>query len=84
MDRAYLGGDVEGFAASEAPSKKWVEPLTGYAVEYGINTFVFWPKGRMEEHERQAELLAAEVAPAVHGAVRRERAGEGNEREGWL
>lgn len=56
MDRAYLGGDVEGFAASEAPSKKWVETLTGYAVEYGMATFVFWPKGPMEAHERQVDL----------------------------
>ena len=57
----------------EGPAERWVETLTDYAVEYGMDAFVFWPKGPPEEHERQVGLFAAEVAPAVREAVEKER-----------
>lgn len=50
----------------EGPVEKWVETLTGFVLEGGMDTFVYWPGG---DHERQTELFADEVAPAVREAV---------------
>ena len=63
----------EGNGPLEGPAEKWIETLTGYAVEYGMDTFVFWPKAPLEDHERQVGLFANEVAPAVREAVNKER-----------
>ena len=63
----------EGDGPLEGPVRKWIETLTGYAVEYGMDTFVFWPKGPPEEHERQVGIFATEVVPAVREAVETER-----------
>ena len=50
----------------EGPPSRWVETLTGFALEHGMDTFIFWPSG---DHERQAEVFAGEVVPAVKEAV---------------
>jgi alkanesulfonate monooxygenase SsuD/methylene tetrahydromethanopterin reductase-like flavin-dependent oxidoreductase (luciferase family) len=44
----------------------WTETLTGWAVELGFDTFVFWP---VTEHRAQLELFATEVVPAVRRRV---------------
>ncbi len=31
---------------------RWVETLSGFALESGMDSFVFWPKVPLEEHER--------------------------------
>ena len=51
----------------EGPPSRWVETLTGFALEQGMDTFIFWPSG---DHERQVEVFAGEVVPAVKEAVR--------------
>jgi hypothetical protein len=56
----------EGEGPLEGPPQKWVETLTGFILEDGMDSFVFWPGG---DHERQAELFAAEVVPGVREAV---------------
>ena len=50
----------------------WVEELTRLVLEVGMDTFIYWPR---EDHARQVELFAAEVAPAVREAVEVGRAG---------
>jgi alkanesulfonate monooxygenase SsuD/methylene tetrahydromethanopterin reductase-like flavin-dependent oxidoreductase (luciferase family) len=61
---------AEGDGLLEGPASKWVEQLTRFALELGMDTFIFWPS---EDHERQVELFAGEVAPAVREAVAAER-----------
>jgi len=56
----------EGDGPLEGPVKKWAETLARFVVEGGMDSFVFWPD---RDHERQTELFAAEVAPAVREAV---------------
>jgi alkanesulfonate monooxygenase SsuD/methylene tetrahydromethanopterin reductase-like flavin-dependent oxidoreductase (luciferase family) len=51
---------------------QWVETLTGFAVELGFDTFVFWPGG--EDALREVDVFAAEVVPAVREAVAAVRA----------
>jgi alkanesulfonate monooxygenase SsuD/methylene tetrahydromethanopterin reductase-like flavin-dependent oxidoreductase (luciferase family) len=63
-----IGAEGEGLL--EGPSSRWVEILTRLAVEFGIDTFVFWPA---EDHVRQVELFAGEVVPAVREAAERSR-----------
>jgi len=72
--RAYnISGkiDEEGDGPLDGPASRWIETLTGFAVEQGMDTFIFWPS---EDHERQTEIFANEVAPAVSEAVRKARA----------
>jgi alkanesulfonate monooxygenase SsuD/methylene tetrahydromethanopterin reductase-like flavin-dependent oxidoreductase (luciferase family) len=71
--RAYnVAGMIgpEGDGLLEGPVSKWVEELTRFALELGMDTFIYWPS---EGHERQIELFANEVVPAVREAVRTER-----------
>jgi alkanesulfonate monooxygenase SsuD/methylene tetrahydromethanopterin reductase-like flavin-dependent oxidoreductase (luciferase family) len=56
--RGYLHG----------PVLHWVEELTRFAVDLRLDAFIFWPAG---EQERQFEVFAREVAPAVRKAVAR-------------
>ena len=64
----YLGAEGEGLL--EGPVSTWVQKLTEFALEYGMDTFIYWPSG---DHERQAEIFADEVVPAVKEVVRSER-----------
>jgi alkanesulfonate monooxygenase SsuD/methylene tetrahydromethanopterin reductase-like flavin-dependent oxidoreductase (luciferase family) len=57
-----------GEGSLSGPVSKWVETLAGFALEFGMDTFIYWPS---EDHERQVELFANEVAPAVREAVGR-------------
>ena len=71
--RAYnVSGRIgpEGDGPLDGPTSRWVETLTAFVLEHGMDTFIFWPS---EDHLRQAELFANEVAPAVREAVRKER-----------
>ena len=71
--RAYnVSGNIgaEGEGPLEGPVSRWVETLTGFALEHGMDTFIYWPFG---DHKRQIELFAGEVVPAVREAVRSER-----------
>ena len=61
---------AEGDGPLEGPVSLWVEQLTRFTLEFGMDTFIYWPS---EERERQVELFAGEVAPAVRGAVAAER-----------
>jgi alkanesulfonate monooxygenase SsuD/methylene tetrahydromethanopterin reductase-like flavin-dependent oxidoreductase (luciferase family) len=63
-----IGAEGEGLL--EGPASKWVDQLTRFALELGMDTFIFWPS---EDRERQVELFAREVAPAVREAVTAER-----------
>ena len=54
----------------DGPASKWVETLTGLALDLGMDTFIYWPQ---EDHVRQVELFAHKVAPAVREAVATER-----------
>ena len=60
----YIGPVGDG--PLEGPSGKWVETLTRFVLEDGMDSFVFWPA---VDHERQTEAFAREVAPAVREAV---------------
>jgi alkanesulfonate monooxygenase SsuD/methylene tetrahydromethanopterin reductase-like flavin-dependent oxidoreductase (luciferase family) len=65
----YIGTEGEGLL--EGPASRWVQSLTEFALEYGMDTFIYWPSG---DHERQVEIFADEVVPAVKEAVQSERA----------
>ena len=71
--RAYniggrIGEELRGLL--DGPVEHWVEELTRFAVELGMDTFIYWPS---EDHVRQVELFAGEVVPAVREAVAAER-----------
>jgi alkanesulfonate monooxygenase SsuD/methylene tetrahydromethanopterin reductase-like flavin-dependent oxidoreductase (luciferase family) len=59
-----------GEGSLSGPASKWVEELTRFALELGMDTFIYWPS---EDRERQVELFANEVAPAVREAEAAER-----------
>jgi alkanesulfonate monooxygenase SsuD/methylene tetrahydromethanopterin reductase-like flavin-dependent oxidoreductase (luciferase family) len=76
IKRVYnVSGNIgpEGEGPLEGPAGKWVETLTGFVLEDGMDSFVYWPGG---DHERQTELFAGEVAPGVREAVEAARSGE--------
>lgn len=60
----------EGDGLLDGPASKWVDTLSRFALESGMDTFIYWPS---EDHERQVELFANEVVPAVREAVEKER-----------
>jgi alkanesulfonate monooxygenase SsuD/methylene tetrahydromethanopterin reductase-like flavin-dependent oxidoreductase (luciferase family) len=71
--RAYnISGRIgpEGDGPLDGPPSKWAETLTGFVLDLGMDTFVFWTSG---DHEKQTEVFAAEVVPAVREAVRKGR-----------
>ena len=73
IKRIYnVSGNIgpEGEGPLEGSTEKWIETLAGFALEYGMDTFVYWPN---RDHGRQAELFASEVVPGVREAVARER-----------
>jgi hypothetical protein len=68
-----LMGEITEAAGAElfqGPVEHWVETLTGFALELGFDTFIFWPGGRAPH---QVERFAEEVAPGVRAAVERAR-----------
>ncbi len=58
----------------QGPPSYWVQELTRFAVELGLDTFVFWPS---EDQLGQLERFAAEVVPGVREAVTRARKNQG-------
>jgi alkanesulfonate monooxygenase SsuD/methylene tetrahydromethanopterin reductase-like flavin-dependent oxidoreductase (luciferase family) len=68
-----MGTITEGPARGllQGPVQHWVETLTRFTVELGLDTFIFWPEG---EQIGQLERFAAAVVPGVREAVARERA----------
>jgi alkanesulfonate monooxygenase SsuD/methylene tetrahydromethanopterin reductase-like flavin-dependent oxidoreductase (luciferase family) len=60
----HIGTENEG--PLDGPPSRWVETLTDFALEHGMDTFIYWPSG---DHERQVEVFAGEVVPAVREAV---------------
>jgi alkanesulfonate monooxygenase SsuD/methylene tetrahydromethanopterin reductase-like flavin-dependent oxidoreductase (luciferase family) len=46
------------------PPEHWIETLTGFALELGFDTFVFWPD---DEPLVQLQRFAEEVVPSVRG-----------------
>ena len=58
------GGGGEGVLVG--PAGLWVETLASWAVDPGIDAFIFWPTA---DELRQVERFAADVAPAVREAV---------------
>ena len=71
--RAYnLSGRIGegGDGPLDGPISQWVEELTRFALELGMDTFIYWPQ---ENHTRQVEVFAQEVVPAVREAVAAER-----------
>lgn len=71
--RVYnISGNIgpEGDGLLEGPASKLAEELTRFVLELGMDTFIYWPS---EDHERQVELFASEVVPAVRESVEAER-----------
>jgi alkanesulfonate monooxygenase SsuD/methylene tetrahydromethanopterin reductase-like flavin-dependent oxidoreductase (luciferase family) len=54
----------------EGPASYWVDELTRFSVELGMDAFIFWPAA---EPTTQLRHFAEEVAPEVRGAVTRHR-----------
>lgn len=54
----------------QGPVAHWVETLTRFTVELGLDTFIFWPEG---DQIAQLERFAAAVVPGVREAVARAR-----------
>ena len=48
------------------PVEPWVETLSAWARDLGVDTFIFWPP---DFGTRQVERFAAEIAPAVRAAI---------------
>jgi alkanesulfonate monooxygenase SsuD/methylene tetrahydromethanopterin reductase-like flavin-dependent oxidoreductase (luciferase family) len=63
-----IGEEVEG--PLSGPASRWIEELSRFALELGMDTFIYWPA---EDHVRQVELFASEVVPAVRETVAAER-----------
>ena len=73
IKRVYnLSGNIgaEGDGLLEGSVSKWVEQLTWFVLEFGMDTFIYWPS---DDHVRQIEVFASDVAPAVREAVEKER-----------
>ena len=69
-----ITADEVGDGPLVGPVQLWIETLSEWYLELGVDTFIFWPSG---SETRGVERFAAEVAPAVlaevgRAAVRRE------------
>ena len=60
----HIGPEGEGLL--EGSVEKWTEALAGLVLDGGMDSFVYWPR---EDQERQTEIFAREVVPAVRAAV---------------
>jgi alkanesulfonate monooxygenase SsuD/methylene tetrahydromethanopterin reductase-like flavin-dependent oxidoreductase (luciferase family) len=63
-----IGEEIEG--SLSGPASRWIDELSRFALELGMDTFIYWPA---EDHVRQVELFASEVVPAVRETVAGER-----------
>jgi alkanesulfonate monooxygenase SsuD/methylene tetrahydromethanopterin reductase-like flavin-dependent oxidoreductase (luciferase family) len=63
-----IDGPTQGLL--QGPVSHWVDALTGFAIELGFDTLVFWPS---VDPVHQTERFATEVVPAVRAAVERAR-----------
>lgn len=65
-----FGGRITGEPAADdplvGPADRWIETLTAWAIDLGVDSFVFWPGDTTTE---QVERFAADVVPAVREAV---------------
>jgi hypothetical protein len=48
------------------PADQWIDTLTTWAIDLGVDTFVFWPS---DSATGQIARFAAEIAPAVREAA---------------
>jgi alkanesulfonate monooxygenase SsuD/methylene tetrahydromethanopterin reductase-like flavin-dependent oxidoreductase (luciferase family) len=64
-------GDGPAAELLHGQASHWIEQLTGFALELGFDTFVFWPAA---DPLPQIERFAAEVVPGVREAVAAGRA----------
>lgn len=77
IKRVYnVSGNIgaQGDGLLEGSVSKWVEQLTRFVLEFGMDTFVYWPS---DDHVRQIEVFAGDVVPAVREAVEKERTTKG-------
>ena len=65
-----IGPPGEGLL--DGPVSLWVDRLSRLTLEFGMDTFIIWPRG---DQEQQAETFAGEIVPAVREAVTKERKG---------
>jgi alkanesulfonate monooxygenase SsuD/methylene tetrahydromethanopterin reductase-like flavin-dependent oxidoreductase (luciferase family) len=67
-----LSGGIEAPGAEGITGSvdDWVDLLSGWATDLGVDTFIFWPT---TPGERQVELFGTEVAPKVRAEVARRR-----------
>jgi alkanesulfonate monooxygenase SsuD/methylene tetrahydromethanopterin reductase-like flavin-dependent oxidoreductase (luciferase family) len=65
-----VGGQITETDARDdplaGPVSHWVDMLTEWAIDLGVDTFVFWPS---DSATTSVERFAAEIAPAVREAV---------------
>lgn len=62
------GAGGEGDGTLQGPPSQWIETLAEWALEIGMDTFVFWPEA---DPRGQLERFAVDVAPALRDAVTR-------------
>ncbi len=65
-----ITGGERGERPLDGPAEHWVETLALWALELGLDTFVFWPDDWSAE---QLDLFVGEVVPGVRAAVERAR-----------
>lgn len=63
-------GSVRGGSGLTGDVQTWVDTLTGWAVDLGLDTFIFWPT---TAPIAQLHAFAAEVAPSVRERVSERR-----------
>jgi len=68
-------GSARGGPGLTGDAQTWVDTLTDWSVDLGLDTFIFWP---MTAPQAQLEVFASEVIPGVRQTVseRRIRLGE--------
>ena len=64
-------GTRRGGQGLNGPVEHWIETLTEWATDLGLDTFVFWPEDATQE---QVRLFAEEVVPGVLEEVNAMRA----------
>ena len=57
---------ARGQALLDGPPAQWIDTLSGWATDLGIDGFVFWPP---DDGVEQIERFAAEIVPAVRQQI---------------